>query len=142
MRPFLFRDPPDHTRLRGLVAKAFTPKMVESLRDRAQRMVDELLDDVWTTFGTPATSISSRRSPRPYLSGSSVISSASPSRTGRFREWSDAMARGLDPDFLLTNEIMAARDDAVVQFAAYFFELLADRRRSTSAEDLLSRLAR
>src|ERR1700676_4656615 len=44
MRPFLFRDPPDHTRLRGLVSKAFTPKVVESLRAGTQRVVDELLD--------------------------------------------------------------------------------------------------
>lgn len=43
-RPFLFRDPPDHTRLRGLVAKAFTPKVVESLRCPTQRLVDDLLD--------------------------------------------------------------------------------------------------
>ena len=44
MRPFLFLDPPDHTRLRGLVSKAFTPKMVESLRPRVQEVVTELLD--------------------------------------------------------------------------------------------------
>ncbi len=44
MRPFLFRDPPDHTRLRGLVSKAFTPRVIESLRDRTQDIVDELLD--------------------------------------------------------------------------------------------------
>src|SRR5881392_4029774 len=42
----LFKDPPDHTRLRGLVSKAFTPKMVERLRVRVQEIVDERLDEV------------------------------------------------------------------------------------------------
>ena len=37
-------DPADHTRLRGLVAKAFTPKVVESLRKGTRQVVDELLD--------------------------------------------------------------------------------------------------
>ena len=40
----LFRDPPDHTRLRGLVTKAFTAKRIDDLRPRMQQIVDELLD--------------------------------------------------------------------------------------------------
>ena len=45
-RPFLFMDPPDHTRLRSLVSKAFTPKVVEGLRPRIQAIVDELVASV------------------------------------------------------------------------------------------------
>lgn len=41
-----FKEPPEHTRLRGLVSKAFTPGVVESLRFRIQELVDELLDQV------------------------------------------------------------------------------------------------
>ena len=37
-------DPPDHTRLRALVHKAFTPRLVEEMRDRIQSLTDELLD--------------------------------------------------------------------------------------------------
>jgi cytochrome P450 len=42
----LDREPPDHTRLRRLVAKAFTPRMVERLRPRVQERVDRLVDDL------------------------------------------------------------------------------------------------
>src|SRR5689334_11622524 len=41
---FLFQDPPDHTRLRGLVSKAFTPRSVENMRGSITAVVEELLD--------------------------------------------------------------------------------------------------
>src|SRR5258708_3985453 len=45
-RDMLTVDPPEHTRLRGLVSKAFTPRMIEQLRPRVQQIADELLDAV------------------------------------------------------------------------------------------------
>ena len=136
MRPFLFRDPPDHTRLRGLVSKAFTPKVVESLRGRTQRAVDDLLDpaleaghvDLLEAFAYPL--------PVRVICDLLGVPLAD---EGRFKGWSNALARGLDPDFLLTAEVIAERNEAVGQFAQYFFELLADRRRHPG-EDLLSAL--
>jgi cytochrome P450 len=43
-RHLLSLDPPDHTRLRSLVQKAFTPGLIEGLRDRIQGICDDLLD--------------------------------------------------------------------------------------------------
>ncbi len=99
MRPFLFRDPPDHTRLRGLVSKAFTPKVVESLRTRTQQVVDELLDaaldadrvDLLEAFAYPL----------PVRVICDLLGVPVEDQD-RFKDWSDALARGLDPDFLLT----------------------------------------
>lgn len=45
-RTMLDLDPPDHTRLRALVQKAFTPSLVEQLRERIQTLTDDLLDAV------------------------------------------------------------------------------------------------
>src|SRR3954454_13909486 len=49
---FLFMDPPNHTRLRSLVSKAFTPRTIDGLRQRIQVVVDGLLDrqDAQPTF--------------------------------------------------------------------------------------------
>ena len=99
LRPFLFRDPPDHTRLRGLVAKAFTPRVVESLRDRTTEVVDGLLDraiedgeiDLVERFAYPI----------PVQIICDLLGVPAEDHE-QFRVWSAAMAKGLDPDFLLS----------------------------------------
>lgn len=45
-RNMLDLDPPDHTRLRALVHKAFTPRLIEQMQTRVQTLADELLDSV------------------------------------------------------------------------------------------------
>src|SRR5256885_4631585 len=45
-RSMLVSDPPDHTRLRSLVSKAFTPKMVEQLRPRIEAIVGDLIEQI------------------------------------------------------------------------------------------------
>jgi cytochrome P450 len=136
MRPFLFRDPPDHTRLRSLVSKAFTPKVVESLRARTHEVVDELLDaameadrvDLLEEFAYPL----------PVRIICDLLGVPLEDQE-RFKSWSNALARGLDPDFLLPEEVIAARAEGILQFSQYFFELLAERRKHPG-DDLLSGL--
>ena len=136
MRPFLFRDPPDHTRLRGLVSKAFTPKVVESLRARAQHIVDELLDDALDADRVDLLETFAYPLPVRIICDMLGVPLAD---QDRFKVWSSALARGLDPDFLLTDQVIAERGEAAMQFAQYFFELLAERKRSPG-DDLLSGL--
>jgi cytochrome P450 len=136
MRPFLFRDPPDHTRLRGLVSKAFTPKVVESLRSRTQLVVDELIDAAFDAGEVDL--VEAFAYPLPVRVICDLLGVPHEDHD-RFKTWSDALARGLDPDFLLSPEVIEARGEAILQFSQYFFELLAERRRAPG-EDLLSRL--
>jgi cytochrome P450 len=136
MRPFLFRDPPDHTRLRGLVSKAFTPKVVEALRDRTQQVVDELLDAAMEAGEVDL--VEEFAYPLPVRIICDMLGVPVEDQD-RFKAWSHALARGLDPDFLLSDQVIAERGQAVMQFAQYFFELLAERKKFPG-EDLLSRL--
>ena len=137
MRPFLFRDPPDHARLRGLVAQAFTPKVVESLRVRTEEVVTELLDAAWEAGDIDL--LTDFAYPLPVRIICDLLGVPFEDQV-HFEQWSHALTRGLDPDFLLTDDVIEARGTAVVQFAQYFFELLAERKRSPG-DDLLSRLA-
>ncbi|GAA2134203.1 cytochrome P450 [Actinomadura napierensis] len=133
-RSFLTMDPPDHTRLRRLVSKAFTPRLVERLRPRVEALVDELLDGV----SGEVDLISALAYPLPVIVISEMLG-VPPRDRDLFKGWSDALARGLDPDFLLPEAEIALRDEARAEFAAYFRELAAERR-AEPRDDLLSAL--
>jgi unspecific monooxygenase len=138
MRPFLFRDPPDHTRLRGLVAKAFTPRVVEGFRARTREVVDELVDAALEAGQVDL--IEALAYPLPVRIICDLLGVPVEDQE-RFKGWSQALARGLDPDFLLSDDVVADRLEAITEFAGYFFDLLAERRRNPG-DDLLSGLVR
>ncbi|MEY2474899.1 MAG: hypothetical protein QOG87_214 [Actinomycetota bacterium] len=135
-RPFLFMDPPDHTRLRGLVSKAFTPRSIEQLRTRAVQLADDL---VAAMAGKDTVDvIADLAYPLPLTIISDMLGVPREDEE-RFRGWSHALARSLDPDFLLPPEAQAAREVAIDEFADYFHELIDDRHRNPR-DDMLTRL--
>ncbi|MDT3395907.1 cytochrome P450 [Streptomyces sp. B1866] len=137
VRSFLGLNPPDHTRLRGLVSKAFTPRMVARLAPRVEQVTAELLDAALARGG-PVDLIDALASPLPVIVISELLDVPLADRD-RFTGWSHAMARGLDPDFLLPAGLRDQQLRARGEFAEYFRELAARRRREPG-EDLLSAL--
>ena len=84
----LTRDPPDHTRLRGLVLKAFTPRVVESLRPHIQTIVDDLLAAIGAQRETDV--IQSLAYPLPATVIAELLGVPVSDRD-RFRRWSDSL---------------------------------------------------
>jgi cytochrome P450 len=136
MAPFLFRDPPDHTRLRGLVQKAFTPRVVEGLRPRIEEICGALLD-VALEKGT-CDLVGDYAYPLPVQIIVEMLGVPAEDHE-QFRVWSNALARGLDPDFLLPPEAVQQRLNGILSFVQYFAGLI-EQRRARPGDDLLSRL--
>jgi cytochrome P450 len=135
-RPFLVLDPPDHTRLRGLVSKAFTVRTVEGLRPRVQQVVDELIDEIQRKGEMEV--IEDLAYPLPVIIICEMLG-VPPSDHERFKGWSRDLARGLDPDFIQPVEAIERRFETLQAFHEYFRELIA-RRRASPSDDLLTAL--
>lgn len=135
-RPFLFRDPPDHTRLRGLVSKAFTPRVVERLRPQVQLRLDGLLADIARSGTGRCDLVTDLAYPLPVLVISEMLGVPAEDHD-RFRGWSQALAKSLDPTpgEVHGDELSQAADD----FRSYFRELIG-QRRNHPGDDLLSGL--
>jgi len=135
---FLSLDPPDHTRLRRLVSKAFTPRTVARLEPRIRAITDELL----TAAGAAGQLevVSQLAYPLPVRIISELLG-VPVSDHPRFAGWSARLADSLQPGFGVAPEEAEARaeaaDAASEEFAAYFRELIALRRARPEA-DLLS----
>ena len=134
----LFLDPPDHTRLRGLVSKAFTPKVVERLRNRTQELVDGLLDTVAARGDEQMDVITDLAYPLPVVIICELLGVPAADHV-TFQRWSRELAGSIDPQPLRTPEQEARIHTAAEAFAEYFADLIA-RRRQHPRDDLLSAL--
>lgn len=134
----LFMDPPDHTRLRNLVARAFTPRRIEGLRAATEAITTELLDSM-EADGRPVDLIQAFAYPLPVRVICRLLGIPEADEAV-FTGWSRGIARSLDPTILRSPEIDAAIDQARSELRAYLGDLLAFRRK-TPGDDLLSGLA-
>ena len=133
----LDRDPPDHTRLRGLVSKAFTPRVVEGLRPHIQRIVDGLID---TVAGDGAMDlIEDFAYPLPVTVICQMLGVPLEDQE-TFKGWGLDIARGLDAIMLPPDSEVAQRSIAARQGLSDYFRALIAQRRAEPRADLLSGL--
>jgi cytochrome P450 len=143
LRPFwhliehgiLDMEPPTHTRVRRLVAKAFSPKMVESMRGPVQRLMDGLIDDV--EGGAPFDLISALAEPLPVAVIAELLGIPASDR-GWLRPWSADICRMYELHPGPQDERIAVR--ASIEFSDYL-RALSRERRSHPTGDLISELA-
>jgi pimeloyl-[acyl-carrier protein] synthase len=133
----LDRDPPDHTRLRGLVSKAFTPRVVEGLRPRIQEIVDGLLDGVEARGSMDL--IEEFAYPIPVAVICEMLGVPIEDHE-RFRGWSLDIARGLDLLWLGPDSDVGRRSVAARHALGDYFRGLIAQRRAAPRSDLLSGL--
>ncbi len=134
----LFLDPPDHTRLRGLVSKAFTPRVIGRLRPRIEQLVDELLDAVVARGDGRMDVVAELAYPLPVVIICELLG-IPPDDHATFQGWSRDLAHSIDPDPLVTPEQRERIEAAGDAFLEYFLALI-ERRRQALGDDLLSGL--
>jgi cytochrome P450 len=134
----LFRDPPDHTRLRGLVSKAFTPRTIEQMRGHIQEIVDRLLGRALAQGGMDV--IEDLAYPLPVTVICEMLGVPVDDHLS-IRHWSADIARSLDAIGLMPSDkgIVERGQVARRALADYFRALVPERRRRPRA-DLLSGL--
>ena len=130
----LFLDPPDHTRLRALVNKAFTPRVVRDLRPRIEEIAASLLEDVAEQGRMDV--VHDFAFPLPAMVIAELLGVPTTDRE-RFKAWTVRVAQALDttqPEDVQREGVHAMRE-----LADYFAALVAERR-SRPRDDLVSAL--
>jgi cytochrome P450 len=124
-------DPPDHTRIRSLVSRAFTPRAVQRLRPRIETIVKELLDDVHGAGELDL--IEDLGYPLPVTVIAEMLGIPTEDRA-QFKYWSDEIARGLGFGPL---EDERRSQVASRQLESYLGEVV-EKRRVEPRDDLIS----
>ncbi|MBT2410604.1 cytochrome P450 [Streptomyces sp. ISL-12] len=128
--PHMLRaDPPDHTRLRKLVAREFTARRVEQLAPRVQKTTDELVDAMLAAPGGRVDLVEALSFPLPISVICDLLGVPDLDRRS-FRTWSNDALGATDP---------AQREAAATAMVGYLTELIEDKRRHLG-DDLMSAL--
>ena len=128
----LWLEPPEHTRIRKLVAAAFTPRSVESLREPSEQLARELLPDGRFDL--------LRDYAQPYSIAVICRMLGVPTDRGRdLLDWSHAMVKMYELDTTLEQAQRATQ--AAAEFTEYVESLIEQRRREPQ-DDMVTRLAR
>jgi cytochrome P450 RapN len=130
-RTILTMDPPEHTRLRRLAARAFTSRRMDEFRPRVQRIVDELVDGL-VAAGQPAELVEGLALPLPITVICELLGVPFDDRD-RFRAWSERVVS-------ITAYSSAEIELAGASLHDYLAELV-ERRRVEPTDDLLGVLA-
>jgi pimeloyl-[acyl-carrier protein] synthase len=125
-------DPPEHTRLRRLVSKAFTPRSVQKMRPLIQEIVNELLDGI--AGRVEFDLVSELAWPLPVIVIAEMLGIPREDRE-RFKRWSDAMVATLGGDYSSLDEARRSNEELV----EYVSRVIASRRKQPR-DDLISRL--
>ncbi len=135
---FLFLDPPDHTRLRRLVSKAFSPKVVKGLEPEITALVDGLLDKVEVTGEFEV--IADLAYPLPVAVICRLLGVPIEDEP-KFSWASSLLAQGLDPFIAFTGQSQGFEErlQAALWLRGYLRDLL-QQRRARPADDLMSGL--
>lgn len=125
-------EPPKHTRLRGLVQLAFTPRRVEKLQGR----IEEILAKQLAGLGDSFDLVSAYVEPLPVTVIAELLGVPEDSRD-MLRPWSAAIVKLYEPD--KTPQAQAEAEQAVLDFSALLRELVA-QRRALPQDDLITAL--
>ena len=131
----LHSDPPDHTRLRKLVQKVFSPRAIETMRPRIQAIVDDLIDRVEPAGTMEAIEDLAFAVPVTVLAG---LLGVPPSDGPLFRAWADGILsfQGMNKPSEAT---LLGAQQALVEARAYLSALVEQRHRDPG-DDLISLL--
>jgi cytochrome P450 len=131
----LMRDPPDHTRLRGLVNKVFTARKIEEMRPGIQAITDRLLDKV--AGGSEMDAIRDLAFPLPVLLICELLGIPEED-SARFMNATASGAALLNPVPPTRDELDRANESTLATGA--YFEALFEQRRQHPCDDLLTLL--
>ena len=133
-RLMLFSDPPDHTRLRSLVSKAFTPRAVAAIEPRVRDILDELLEKLVSKGSMEIMSELAYPLPAKVICEMlGVPADEHPLIVAH----APIVARRLDP--IMSPEVIAVCDRSTQELTVYIEDLI-ERRRKDPGDDLLSAL--